>query len=933
MDQTQHHKSVLAHSNEGAHQAAQRLTGGNARPSKLKRGFTLALSAALAASFSSAMPALAYATNITVSDEVVEQAKATLDGTATSSTAYAKQSTIKTKATSTSDLPSKYDLRDPNGDGDTSDSVVTSVKNQAPWGTCWGFSAIAACETSILSEAAKEGRSGELQFQILDLSELQLAWAAYKNGGAPASLVGQDQAGEGYHSNSDNPNQTLDKGGMPGYASNLFASGVGPVQEAYAPYKNKGIYGDSTNNDSVIYCSVTRAGSNETTTENLTQAQIELLESSGATVVKRYYSGNYKDSSGNTVHADWSVDDQIWNFVAYEFENANALPETAIKDENGKFQGVDEDAINAIKSEIHEGRAASVAFFADVSHPNNDTGLAKYISTNTWAHYTYDENETPNHAVTIVGWDDDYSADNFENAAGKKPEGNGAWLVKNSWGSDTEDFPNCQAQRAFGIEDENGNHTGYFWLSYYDRSITLFETYDFDLNNYGDYGSYIIDEYDYMTQAALLAVPDTERASSANVYSALRDMKLRSLATDVARPNSTVTYEIYLLDDDAKNPTDGKKVYETSIDYDYSGYHRLTLDSSDWIAMRKDQRYSVVTTQKCNDDGMYYTCAGMNSGKPTDKSVAKYKTTATTTVLNEYYNNYYNDQFDLYESQGLTEAEAKKKAQEDADSYIKLENTKTAMAAEVEKRVDIYKNSYFEAKVNEGESFSNSANCQSDTGTTGWFDWAYVANDPSMEKGGVAVDNLPIKAYGVIAEEWASVKQLTKIDELLAQAKSTLKNAVISEDGTGVAATKTWITQENYDALKAGVESAEALMKNAGADYKTTLANTTPTMDEASAAIDALNITASKGTVKVANTIKAAKSKIAVKKGKTAKVAIKKARGKVTVTCSNKKVKASYKSGKLVVKGKKKGSVTVKVKAAGNASYKAGSVKVKVTVK
>lgn len=54
------------------------------------------------------------------------------------------------------------------------------------------------------------------------------------------------------------------------------------------------------------------------------------------------------------------------------------------------------------------------------------------------------------HAVLVVGWDDNYSKDNF--CEGNQPENNGAWLIRNSWGTDWGD-------------------DGYFWLSYEDKSI------------------------------------------------------------------------------------------------------------------------------------------------------------------------------------------------------------------------------------------------------------------------------------------------------------------------------------------------------------------------------------------------------------------------------------------------------------------------------
>lgn len=55
-----------------------------------------------------------------------------------------------------------------------------------------------------------------------------------------------------------------------------------------------------------------------------------------------------------------------------------------------------------------------------------------------------------NHAISIVGWDDDFSKDNFR--SGFKPQNDGAWLVKNSW----------------GYQDIR---SGYMWISYEDASL------------------------------------------------------------------------------------------------------------------------------------------------------------------------------------------------------------------------------------------------------------------------------------------------------------------------------------------------------------------------------------------------------------------------------------------------------------------------------
>ena len=66
-----------------------------------------------------------------------------------------------------------------------------------------------------------------------------------------------------------------------------------------------------------------------------------------------------------------------------------------------------------------------------------------------------------NHSVLIVGWDDNYSKDNFIES--KKPQNNGAWIIKNSWG--TEQRYNLEEMKNFIFKQLPDKCAEYGWTS------------------------------------------------------------------------------------------------------------------------------------------------------------------------------------------------------------------------------------------------------------------------------------------------------------------------------------------------------------------------------------------------------------------------------------------------------------------------------------
>ena len=222
---------------------------------------------------------------------------------------------------------------------------------------------------------------------------------------------------------------------------------------------------------------------------------------------------------------------------------------------------------DGIKNALVKLGALAVGYYHDdvyynasrASYYNNDSALS--------SSHAIDYRDSKWHYVTLVGWDDNYSRNNFS----RIPAGNGAFIVKNSWGSGWGDG-------------------GYFYVSYYDNSFAWGNyLYSFagveETDNYDS-----IYQYDYLGMTSSLGGSSTTGWGAA-MFVADEDSKISAAGFYALESNTAYTVYVYTGCSSGK-PRSGKLVHSQSGKLEYPGFHTVPFSVESPVS--KSQRFSIV---------------------------------------------------------------------------------------------------------------------------------------------------------------------------------------------------------------------------------------------------------------------------------------------------------------------------------------------------
>ncbi len=529
---------------------------------------------------------------------------------------------------------------------------LTPSRDQGNLGTCWAHAIMSELESAVLKKRAgdkgmvineaqhKEPKLSGVDSK-LDFSELYLALKSYtlqKEG---------SQAGEGIvpinmqTGKEDPTTESLNLGGFTDYNETLLTNWDGVVSEKLQPYWPKNI---------------------PFTKENRLQVLAGLMSIKGTD--RNDWSLTMKDTHPEApVHVDG---------VYY----LPAVNHYAIENKQMVWKGRNPKAVLRMKEALV--KYGALQFSLNMGHSPKQ--------------FNNEDSTEQNHAVSVVGWNDEYPADGFGRDAAP---GKGAWLVKNSWGSrdyianqvkqlkkdynlSDADFakavaalPNMESTKKYrkswyeyyqrqykklvqkdkaldlstataeqkelvkhhaeqlakytdrlanfdknwaqylasdyetgetgsgwGLPDNDGFSSGYFWVSYYDKSYTGAQALSVDLKDDGfDYDNNYSYNYVHVgtTTPFELRTTDTTTLVS-NVFSAKGTEILKAVSARSTQAGSHVNVKVYLVSDadlkDSDPTNDGVLVSEQNYVTTAAGFETIKLSTP--VQLTAGTKFAVV---------------------------------------------------------------------------------------------------------------------------------------------------------------------------------------------------------------------------------------------------------------------------------------------------------------------------------------------------
>jgi C1A family cysteine protease len=228
-------------------------------------------------------------------------------------------------------------------------------------------------------------------------------------------------------------------------------------------------------------------------------------------------------------------------------------------------------------------------------------GADLYNSSNS-AYYDPATNDEINHLVVIAGWDDQFDRNRFRIV----PPGDGAFLVKNSWGA-------------------SWGRSGYFYVSYYDG---VFARSQYSAAYTAEPATENEKVYQYDPLGWTLSFGNdhpSDSAWGANIFTADSDLPLN--AVSFYNTGNTNSYEIYVYKNSSPGgPRTGLLSARKIGTIGDPGYYTIPLDST--VPLIQGQRFSVVVK---------FTTRGSHYPVPAEYPIEDYSGGATASAGQSFF--------------------------------------------------------------------------------------------------------------------------------------------------------------------------------------------------------------------------------------------------------------------------------------------------------